>query len=161
MKEVIRKHETKVPATSDFWDPPQWLRELVRWEPMREPAAILETLSRFVPDFDIKETKDTYVLKADLPGVHVEDLEVHIAGNRLKIAGRRAAEEKKEGEAFYALERTYGTFSRVFTLPEGADPERVQAELQDGILTLIVPKRPEEKTRQVTVKTGRTGEMLR
>ena len=155
MMEVIRKHEVKVPPTSDFWDPPQWLRELVRWEPMREPASFLETLPRFAPDFDIKETKDAYVLKADLPGVHVEDLEVHIAGNRLKIAGRRAAEEKKEGEAFYALERMYGSFSRVFTFPEGADPDRVQAELQDGILTLVVPKRPEEKTRQVTVKTGR------
>ena len=153
MTQLVRRPEAQVPMTRDFWDPAKLIRDFMGWEAWREPAATLATMPSWLPDFDVKETKEAYVLKADLPGVHEENLAVTLAGNRLTIAGRRDAEEKRQGEAYYAFERMYGSFTRVFTLPEGADADHVQADLKDGVLTLLVPKRPEEKTRQVPVKT--------
>jgi HSP20 family protein len=130
------------------------MREFMRWEPWREPEAMLG-MPTFVPDLDIKETKEAYILKADLPGVREEELTVTVAGNRLTVVGKREAEEKRQGEHYYITERMYGAFTRAFTLPEGADGDKLQAELKDGVLTLVMPKRPEEKTRQVPVKTIR------
>lgn len=153
MTELMRRREAQVPTTYDFWDPARMIRDFMRWEPWREPAAKLEQMQRFAPDFDVKETKEAYVLEADLPGLRDEDVTVTVAGNRLTVAGKREAEEKQNGEAYYAIERMHGSFTRSFTLPEGADPDRVQANLENGVLTLVIPKRPEEKTRRVPVKT--------
>jgi HSP20 family protein len=154
MTELVRRREAQTPTGYDFWDPAKLIRDFMGgWDPWRGPAATLGTMAQFAPDFDVKETKEAYILKADVPGVREEDLVVNVAGNRLTIAGKRDAEEKRQGEAYYAIERMHGAFTRAFTLPEGADAERVQAEMKDGVLTLMVPKRPEEKTRQVPVKT--------
>jgi HSP20 family protein len=153
MTELVRRREAEAPTAYGFWEPARLMREFLRWDPIREPMAALGTMPNFAPDFDVKETKEAYVLKADLPGVREEDLSVSVAGSRLTVSGKREAEEKRQGETFYAIERMHGSFTRAFTLPEGADPERVQADLKDGVLTLLVPKRPEEKTRQVPVKT--------
>jgi HSP20 family protein len=150
MTEMVKRRE----VPTNFWDPARLMRDLMGWEPWREPEAMLG-MRTFVPDFDIKETKEAYILKADLPGVREEELTVTVAGNRLTVGGKREAEEKRQGEQYYITERMYGTFTRAFTLPEGADGDRVQAELKEGVLTLVVPKRPEEKTRQVPVKAVR------
>jgi HSP20 family protein len=103
----------------------------------------------FAPRFDVKETKDSFQFKADLPEVSEQDVEISLTGNRLTVSGKREAEEKKEGENYYLLERSWGSFSRSFTLPETADVEKIKAEFKDGILNLSLPKRTESQPRRI------------
>src|SRR5207245_3094631 len=114
-----------------------------------------EEAARFTPDFEIKETKDGFVFKADLPGIKEKDLEVTMTGNRLTISGTRQAEKEESTDTYYACERSYGSFTRAFTLPEGTDGgNHIRAELNDGVLTLLLPKKPELKPRRIDVKVG-------
>lgn len=105
----------------------------------------------FVPDVEIKETKDSYEFNIDLPGVPEQDLEVSIAGNRLTLSGRREEETRREDDRFFACERAYGAFSRSFVMPEGADLDRLRAELRDGVLQISVPKKAEVQPRRVEI----------
>jgi HSP20 family protein len=106
----------------------------------------------FVPSFEVKETKDSYLFKADLPGVKESDLDISVTGNRLTISGERQQEKKDEGDTFYAYERSYGSFSRSFTLPEGIDVDHINGELRDGVLNVVVPKKPEVQPKRVLLK---------
>lgn len=138
------------------WDPFEMMQDLMRWDPFREMSRRMlgEEAAAFLPTFDVKETKDSYVFKADLPGVKEGDLDISLTGNRLTISGRRQEENKEEGEQFYAYERSYGSFSRSFTLPEGIDAEHVQADLKDGVLSVVLPKKPEVQPKRIALKGG-------
>ncbi|MBX3183470.1 MAG: Hsp20/alpha crystallin family protein [Polyangiaceae bacterium] len=128
---------------------PRLLRDLAR----ADESGVARGAAAFVPSFDVKETAEGFVLTADLPGVKPEDVEVSVNGNLLTVSGKRQVEERKEGESFHQIERSYGSFRRLFTLPDNVSPD-VEAQLRDGVLTLTVPKRPESKPRQITVKTA-------
>lgn len=135
------------------WDPSSWMRELLRWDPFREMMPNLATPElTFNPAFEIKETKEGYSFKADLPGVAEKDLEVTRSGTRLTIAGKREWAYEDQKETYYACERAYGSFTRTFTLPDGIDGEHVHAELKDGVLSVFVPKLPEAKPQRITIK---------
>jgi HSP20 family protein len=134
------------------------MREMLRWDPGRELEPAWFGERGFVPMFDVKETRDAYVFKADLPGIREEDLDISLTGNRLSISGKREHEQRDEGEQYYAFERSYGTFTRAFTLPDGCDPDHVNAEMKDGVLTLVLPKKPEVQPKRITVgRQGGTG----
>jgi HSP20 family protein len=93
------------------------------------------------PAFEVKETRESLVFKADVPGTREQDIDVNVAGNRLTIAGKREAEKEEKNQTFYAHERTYyGTFPRTFTLPDQTDPSHVKAELKNCELAVVVPK---------------------
>src|SRR5260370_29515704 len=140
------------------WDPFEMMQELIGAEPFRELArGGFGDAGSFVPTFDVKETKDSYTFKADLPGVKESDVEVSLSGNILTISGQREEEKKNEGDRYFAYERSYGTFSRSFTLPEGAETEHVRAELKDGVLTMVVPKKPEVQPRRIDVQISGKG----
>ncbi|HVZ72844.1 MAG TPA: Hsp20/alpha crystallin family protein [Polyangia bacterium] len=108
----------------------------------------------FAPEIDVRETKDAYVFRADVPGITQNDIEVQLTGNVLAIAGERKTESTHEGERAYANERTYGRFSRSFVLPDGVDGEHVTADLKDGVLTVTVPKKPEVQPKRIVVGGG-------
>jgi HSP20 family protein len=131
------------------WDPFRMMDTLLRWEPFR--ASLGEGTSAFSPAIDVKETKDAYVVRADLPGVNEGDIEVSVTGNVLALSGRREQEVREENEQFFALERTSGTFMRTLTLPDGANLDDIRAELKDGVLSLVVPKRPEVQPRKISI----------
>jgi len=134
-------------------DPLRLFRDLLRWDPFAEmlPAQLEQPLGNFIPSFEIRETDDAYVFKGDLPGVADEDLDISITGNRLSVSGRREAEVRDENERYFAYERAYGSFSRSFTLPEQVDSDRVQASLDNGVLTITIPKRPEAQPKKINV----------
>jgi HSP20 family protein len=140
------------------WEPFQLLRSMMGWDPFREisPALMTQEKIDFFPDFDIKETKDQYVFKADMPGVKANDLEVSLSGNRLTVGGKRETEREEKGDTYYACERSYGSFQRSFTLPEGVNAEAVNADLKDGVLTLTVGKKPEVQAKKIPVGTAAT-----
>ena len=135
------------------WDPFEIMQDVMRWEPLRELYRA-GAEAGFLPTFDVKETKDAYVFKADLPGVRNEDMDISLTGNRLTISGERNEEKEEKGETYYSCERKYGSFSRSYTLPEGADGEHIHAELNAGVLTVGVPKLPAIQAKKITVKSG-------
>jgi HSP20 family protein len=147
---------TRHPA-QQTWDPLRVMRDLLRWDPFGEMEPLLHSAEvGFQPRFEVSETPQAFVFAADVPGVHESDLDVAIAGNRITISGKRESVEREEGETFFAYERSYGSFSRSFTLPEGIDSDQVQAELKDGVLRLAVPKKPEVQPRKIALKKGGT-----
>jgi HSP20 family protein len=157
---IIRKTgtETPAPAMRREWDPFRVMQDLLRWDPLRaswDPFRQLAPTAGeagFVPQFEVKETKDAYVFKGDLPGIKDADLDISVTGNLLTIGGKREAEEREEGTNFFAYERSYGSFTRSFTLPEAADLEHIKAELKEGVLTLVLPKKPEMQPKRIQVK---------
>ncbi len=148
MANITRRGER--PSGTQAWDPLRRMRELFEWDPFAEMLPERgAAANEFIPSFEVKETRDGYVFKADLPGVRDEDLDISLTGNRLTISGMRQSEERREGERFYAYECGYGAFSRSFTLPEGADLEHAGADLKNGVLTVNVPRKPETQPRKI------------
>ena len=129
-------------------DPYSLARELLNWDPFfaGRPA------SAFAPSFEVKETTDSFVVKADVPGVDEKDLDIALHNGVLTVSGSRQSEERKEGESFALYERQYGSFSRSFQLPDIADGERIDASLTNGVLTLTIAKKAEAKPRKIQLK---------
>ncbi len=152
---TVRKEDGGAIAPRTEWDPTRWMRDLMRWDPFREIMPSVPSFEglAFSPAFEVKETKDSYVFTADLPGVAEKDLEITRTGNRLKMSGKREQEHEEKGESFYARERSYGSFTRSFTLPDGVDLERIRAELKSGVLTVAVPKTPEAQPKKIAIQS--------
>ena len=137
------------PARYVSRDPFQMARDLLSWDPFfggnRQTSA-------FVPAFEVKETNEAFILKADVPGVAESELDIAVHNNVLTVSGSRQAEERKEGESYALYERQFGSFSRSFSLPDLADAERVEAKLDNGVLTLTIGKKAEAKPRKISIK---------
>ncbi len=145
---------------------------LIRWEPVRElntiqsemnrlfntlfdtPAPANGTLRRWVPAMDLVETGEDFVLRADLPGLTEKDVNIEFENNVLTISGERKSEHEENKEGFYRVERSYGSFSRSLTLPEGVDPDAVKASFDRGVLEVRIPKPEERKPRKVAITVG-------
>jgi HSP20 family protein len=130
------------------------LRELLRLDPFSEMAPLWarEERGTFVPDFDVKETEEAFAFSADLPGMEAKDVDVTLSDNRLSISGTKEQETEEKGDTFYRCERSYGAFSRSFTLPAGVDKEKINAELKNGVLSVTINKKPEARPKQIDVK---------
>jgi HSP20 family protein len=157
MADLIKKGQLSPTVRQPEWNPWQRMRELLAWDPFQEMSrAWPEPQSGFVPAFEVRETSDGFVFKADLPGVTEDQLEINISGNRLSIGGKREAEQRQENDRYYAYEVTYGSFTRTFTLPEGIDADHVKADLKHGVLTLVVPKKAEAQPRRISLGGSKT-----
>ena len=142
---IIRTNGANRPSARD---PYSLARELLGWDPFvtTRPA------SAFIPSFEVKETNEAFVLRADVPGVEEKDLDIGIHNGVLTVSGTRQAEERREGESYAVYERQYGSFSRSFSLPDMADGERIEAQLAHGVLELKIPKKAEAKPRKISIK---------
>lgn len=140
------------------WDPFERLQQVMGLDPVELMGQFIGEGAggglRFAPAFEVKETKDAYLFKADLPGVEEKDLEVTVTGDRIQVSGKREEEKRDEGDRYYAYERSFGSFSRSFTLPEGVNSEGVEAGLKDGVLSIHVPKREEVQPKRIQLKSG-------
>jgi HSP20 family protein len=143
---------------------------VIRWEPVGElntsqsemnrllntffdqsrPAGSDGEQRRWVPPMDLIETADRYLLSADLPGVLEDDVTVQLDDNVLTIAGHRTAQHDPEG--YYRRERAFGVFSRSLTLPDGSDPDHVEARFDHGVLEVMIPKPAQKQPRQVRIQ---------
>ena len=141
---------TTTPARQYTRDPYAIARDFLAWDPFRELAN--PSVPSFAPRFEVKERGDTFVFVADMPGIKEEDLEISLQNGVLTVSGTRNSEEKVEGEATYVYERQYGAFSRSFALPEIADPDKVEAQLATGVLTVKVGKKQEARPRKIELK---------
>jgi HSP20 family protein len=148
---------------------------LVRWEPVRELTSMQnemnrlfntffdtpttgngsgDALRRWTPAMDLVETDEHFVLKADLPGLSEADVNVEVEDNVLTLSGERKAEHEDKREGYVRVERAFGSFRRSLTLPEGVDPEAVQATFDNGVLEVRIPKPEERKPRKVAIHVG-------
>jgi len=116
--------------------------------PGRSDSAALTT---WAPPVDIYETENELVLKADLPDINEKDLDVRIENNMLTIHGERKFEHEVKEDNYLRMERTYGSFSRSFSLPNTVNTEAIKAEYKNGVLTVELPKRAESKPKQVKI----------
>jgi len=151
---LIRRDKREVPATrrAQEWNPFRMMDELFRWDPY---GALERSRGMdFLPSFDVKETKDAYVVEADLPGVKEENVEISLTGNVLQITGQREQETRDEGDQWFVVERNHGQFARSFALPEGADADNVKADMKNGVLKIHIPKRPEVQPRRISLTGG-------
>jgi HSP20 family protein len=111
-------------------------------------------LTPWAPAVDIYETEHELVVKADLPDVSPQDLDIRVENNILTIRGERKFENKVNEENYLRVERSYGAFSRSFSLANSVKSEAIKADYQNGVLTLSIPKREEAKPKQIKVSVG-------
>ena len=141
---------------------------ITRWEPFRNLSTLQEqvnrlfetsfksnadnsTMTTWAPAVDIYETENELVLKADLPDISEKDLDIRVENNMLTVRGERKFEQKVNEDNYLRIERTYGSFSRSFSLPNTVNTEAIKAEYKNGVLTVQLPKRAESKPKQVKV----------
>jgi HSP20 family protein len=147
---------------------------LIRWEPVRElntiqnemnrlfntffespnPASGGATLRRWVPAMDLVETEEDFVLRADLPGLSEQDVNIELEDHVLTVSGERKAEHEEQKEGYYRVERASGLFSRSLTLPEGVNPDGVRASFDRGVLEVRIAKPEQRKPRKVAISVG-------
>ncbi len=108
-------------------------------------------LTTWAPAVDIYETENDLVLKADLPEVAENDIDIRVENNMLTIRGERKLEESVKEDNYLRVERAYGSFSRSFSLPTTVDTESIKANYKNGVLTVELPKRAESKPKQVKI----------
>lgn len=143
---------------------------VVKWDPLRDLLSIQDrmnrlfeqTLSRsrtedgisastWAPAVDIYETPETIVMKADLPGLTREDIEIEIRDNTLTVKGERRLAKDVQQESYLRIERAYGAFQRSFTLPTSVRQEEIRASFRDGVLELLLPKAEEAKPKKIAI----------
>jgi HSP20 family protein len=113
-----------------------------------QPAA---SSQRWVPEMDLVETDDHYMLKADLPGMKQSDVSIEFHDGTLTISGERKIEYERKEKGFFRLERAFGKFSRSLSLPDGIDPDKIEAAFNDGVLEVTIPKPEQRKPRRIEV----------
>ena len=145
---------------------------IVKWDPFKDLVNLRDTMNRmfsesgpprrgwdedfttssWAPRVDIFEKGDNIVMKAELPGISKEDIDINVENNILTLKGERKREKEVEEENFYRIERYHGTFSRSFTLPRTVDPEKIDAKYRDGVLELTLPRAEEAKQKKIQIK---------
>src|SRR5205823_9148124 len=111
----------------------------------------------WAPLVDVFEDADAITLKVEVPEVDAKDVDIQIEGNSLTLKGERKLENEEKRDGYHRIERTYGAFSRTFTLPNTVDVEHITAESRDGVLRVRLPKRAETKPRQIKVSVSPQG----
>ena len=149
---------------------------IVRWEPFRDLLSLQDRMNRlfdesyrganrgaadewalggsWAPAVDIYEQEGNIVLKAELPGVDPKAVDIRLENNTLTLRGERKLDNEVKEDNYHRVERSYGSFSRAFTLPTVVDQGNIKAEFKDGVLKLTLPKREEAKPRQIQINVG-------
>ena len=112
----------------------------------------LEAVGAWAPKLDFSETKDAFVVKAEVPGVEQKDISVSIQDQMLTIKGEKHKEKEEKDEKYHRVERSWGAFARTIALPAGVDTEKVNATFKDGVLSVKLPKTPAAKGTTIPVK---------
>jgi HSP20 family protein len=144
---------------------------IIRWDPFRDLVTLRDRMNRlfedavstarseekdmisssWAPAVDIYEDEKNLVLTAEIPGISEKDVDIKIENNTLTIHGERKLEKETSEENYHRIERSYGSFYRSFTLPNHIDQDKIQAEHENGVLKIIMPKKPELQPRKVRV----------
>jgi HSP20 family protein len=149
---------------------------IVRYDPFRDLRTLQEEVNRLFstnltrgfgeegigrgawnPSVDIYENKDQIVLEAELPGMNRDDFELSVENNVITLRGERQFEKKEDSDNYHRVERSYGSFTRSFTLPQSVSADGATAEYRNGVLRVTLPKREETKARRIEISSEGTG----
>lgn len=154
----------------------EMIMNIVKYDPFRELRNLQDEMTRLFtgvapagysredmmsggwnPSVDIWEEKDNLVLEAELPGMRRDDFELTIENNVITLRGERKFEKKADGDNYHRVERSYGSFTRSFTLPQNVTAEGAKAEFNNGVLHVTLPKREETKARKIEISGADSG----
>ena len=149
---------------------------IVKYDPFRELRSLQDEMTRlfsgvmpanfnreemthgaWAPSVDIYEDKEHLILEAELPGMSRDDFEISVENNVITLRGERRFEKKTEGDNYHRVERSYGTFTRSFTLPQTVTAEGAAADFENGVLRVSLPKREETKARKIEISGTGSG----
>jgi HSP20 family protein len=146
------------------------------WDPFHEMLSLRDAMSSLLQEsfvrpsgmpaegvtamlpLDLSEKENEYIVKASLPGIRPEDVQISAHGDTLTIRGEMKAEQEKQDERYHLRERRYGQFQRTVRLPTPINPDKAQAQFENGVLTLILPKAEESKPKQIKIGSSAAGE---
>ena len=143
---------------------------VVRWDPFRDLNMLQDRMNRLFDDtgrtwrpdepaatttwspaVDIFETEGEIVVKAELPGMERNDIGVNLEKNVLTVKGERRFTKETKDDNYHRIERSYGTFSRAFSIPTTVDEEKIRADYKDGVLKIVLPKKEQAKPKQIRI----------
>lgn len=144
---------------------------LVRWNPWNEMTRLqrdmndlfhhrlsgegeAEIRAGWRPEVDVFEDAERFVLSAELPGLNQDEVDIRVEDKALTLSGERKMEFEEKKENYHRIERTYGRFSRTFSLPETVDSEKILAEYKQGVLRLTIPKKPQVLPKKISIKVS-------
>jgi HSP20 family protein len=157
---------------------------LVRWEPVRELHSLQQEMNRlfgsffdgpaggggtaangpavrqWIPAMDLVETKQHFILRADLPGLSEADVKIELEDNVLTVSGERRTEQEEQREGSYRIERASGRFARSLTLPDGVDAGSIEAKFANGVLEVLVPKPQARQPQRVSISVSKQPETI-
>ncbi len=143
---------------------------IVRWDPFRDLSMLQDRMNRLFddagrtwrpdepaattswsPSVDIFETEGEIVVKAELPGMDRKDIQLNLENNVLSLRGERKFQKETKDDNYHRIERSYGVFSRAFSIPATVDEERIRADYKDGVLKIVLPKKDQAKPKQIKI----------
>ena len=143
---------------------------IVRWDPFRDLNILQDRMNRLFddagstwrtdepaattswsPSVDIFETEGEIVVKAELPGIDRKDIQLNLENNVLSLRGERKFQKETKDDNYHRIERSYGVFSRAFSIPATVDEERIRADYKDGVLKIVLPKKDQAKPKQIKI----------
>ena len=143
---------------------------VVRWDPFRDLNLLQDRMNRLFDDagrgwradepaatttwspaVDIFETEGEIIVKAELPGMERKEITLHLENNVLSLRGERRFEKETKDENYHRIERSYGAFSRSFSIPATVDEENIRAEYKDGVLNIVLPKKEQARAKQIKI----------
>lgn len=154
------------------------MNNIIRRDPFREILSLRSAMDRLFDDtvfsggnwelqpfsgdlaLDVSETEDEFLVKASVPGIDPDDLDISFSGRTLTIKGETKSEEGKEGQRYHLRERRYGSFARSITLPTPIKVDSIEARYDAGVLTLHLPKTEEVKPKRIAIHAGSGSKML-
>lgn len=147
--------------------------DIVQWKPFREVTRLRNEMDRlwdeyfgpgrralkpleeeWMPAVDVSETTDKITIKAEIPGMEANDIDISMVGDTLTIKGEKKVEREEKEENYHMVERSYGSFSRSMKLPVSVDSDKVDATYKNGVLTVVLPKKEEVKPKPIEIKAG-------
>lgn len=142
------------------------VKDLARWDPFKELLSLRDEFDRifkeyfirpekmdeeWFPMLDMKEDAESIVVNIEVPGVKKDDIKVTLRGNQLIVTGERKFEKEKKDETYHRIERSYGKFQRVITIPVEVDQSKIKATYENGILSITLPKTEKEKPKEIEI----------
>jgi len=143
-------------------------KNLIRWDPWHEMSSLRDDMDRlfdsmtgryprerealWAPPLDIEETKESIIVRTELPGMKREDIKISVHGDQLTISGERRHEAEQKERTFHRIERAYGKFQRTLVLPADVNGSKARASYKNGILELILPKSEEAKAHEIAIE---------
>lgn len=147
--------------------------DIMEWRPFREVSRLRREMDRLWEDYfgpgrrglrplemewapavDVSETADQVVVKAEVPGIEVKDIDISLTGDMLTIKGEKKSEREEKGESYHLVERSYGSFARSLKLPAVVDADKIEATYDKGVLTITCPKKEEVKPKAIEIKVA-------